>query len=392
MTPGGTETVTVNQRIEGGRWHLLKTVTLAANDNFAVELSDQAPGEVVADAVAITPPLSLADHFDWSPALPSVGDYAVFAKWQAAPDRATDATYEITHSTGVDLVKVDQRVNGGEWRYLGTWSFDPSQSPKVSLLASLTGTVDADAVRFVTGDAIGGAVAYSHSDQIATIQKLTDASGTLVWDRIARPFGETVSISAASGIEQRLRFPGQYADETGLSYNYFRDYDPTLGRYAQSDPTGLKGGINTYAYVGGNPLRYSDPEGLGWKDNVRAICAAFDIFFAACGISDPNHVDPDPNANPPIEEPAKPRDRGSEGSDGDGKNKPKKPRVTLPPPGTPRPPIGPPILLPGVQQLMMCVIDPSLPACQQASAKEPEEEGSANACESGGSRRRTPAI
>ena len=53
VTPGG-ETVTVNQRIEGGRWHLIKTVTLAANDNWKVELSDQAPGEVVAGAVAIT--------------------------------------------------------------------------------------------------------------------------------------------------------------------------------------------------------------------------------------------------------------------------------------------------------------------------------------------------
>ena len=94
-----------------------------------------------------------------------------------------------------------------------------------------------------------------------------------------------------------LRFPGQLADaESGLSYNYFRDYDPSLGRYVESDPIGLSGGLNTYGYVGGNPLGYSDPLGLVptrndlikpqkggpfTKEACQAICT-FGLDFTAC--------------------------------------------------------------------------------------------------------------
>lgn len=75
------------------------------------------------------------------------------------------------------------------------------------------------------------------------------------------PFG--VSNLVSEGIQVPVRSPGQYNDqESGLHHNCFRDYDPELGRYIQSDPIGLNGGINTYGYVMGNPVSNTDPSGL----------------------------------------------------------------------------------------------------------------------------------
>ena len=79
-----------------------------------------------------------------------------------------------------------------------------------------------------------------------------------------------------------LRFAGQVFDaDTGLHYNYFRDYDPWTGRYIQSDPIGLEGGLNTYGYVQGNPLRFVDPAGLAVKCKTVLKLPGFDVQSCA---------------------------------------------------------------------------------------------------------------
>ncbi|UTW46347.1 RHS domain-containing protein [bacterium SCSIO 12696] len=114
---------------------------------------------------------------------------------------------------------------------------------------------------------------FIHNDHLGTPQVITDGSQQVVWSTDRKPFGEATIIT--NTIANNLRFPGQYFDEeSGLHYNYFRDYDPATGRYIQSDPIGLAGGINTYGYVEGNPVNYVDPEGLAAQYVGRATYVA----------------------------------------------------------------------------------------------------------------------
>lgn len=109
---------------------------------------------------------------------------------------------------------------------------------------------------------------YIHSDHLGTPKVVTNQAQTVVWKGHLKPFGRTeIEIE---NITQHLRFPGQRFDiETSLHYNFFRDYDSRIGRYAQSDPTGLTGGINTYLYGHGSPTTEIDPLGL-WSFSADA--------------------------------------------------------------------------------------------------------------------------
>ncbi len=115
-------------------------------------------------------------------------------------------------------------------------------------------------------------IAYLHNNHLGATELVTDERAQPVWRAAYGPYGAVrvaapASVGAArTGQPQfafNLRFPGQYADlETGLYYNDHRYYDPQRGRYLTPDPLGLRGGVNSYAYVANNPLKNIDPSGL----------------------------------------------------------------------------------------------------------------------------------
>lgn len=152
--------------------------------------------------------------------------------------------------------------------YTFNWTGVPQGA--YTLTAAATDNVGATTISSPVVATVNAGVAqlyFISVDHLNTPRLVADATGTTVWrwDQ-EEPFGVNVADenpSMLGAFEFPLRFPGQYADnETNLHYNNFRDYESILGRYIQSDPLGLGGGIHTYFYVRNNPLSLTDPSGL----------------------------------------------------------------------------------------------------------------------------------
>ena len=127
----------------------------------------------------------------------------------------------------------------------------------------------------------GHSFQYVLTDHLNTPRAVVLPSSNAIiwrWDITTTAFGEHAPQSNPDGDAVtslfNLRYPGQYYDaETGLHYNYFRDYDPGTGRYVQSDPIGLAAGPSTFSYVNASPLTGVDPLGLYvWRNaTVRFV-------------------------------------------------------------------------------------------------------------------------
>lgn len=117
---------------------------------------------------------------------------------------------------------------------------------------------------------------YVESDQLGTPRAIIDPTREVAlwrWDEMKEGFGDHAPEVDPDGdgtnLVFDLRFSGQRYDQaSGLHYNYQRDFEPATGRYTQSDPLGLSGGLSTYAYAGSMPTGMVDPSGLLYGDGV----------------------------------------------------------------------------------------------------------------------------
>lgn len=131
---------------------------------------------------------------------------------------------------------------------------------------------------------------YLYADHQGTLRSVVTPTGTTIytWPWLNNAFGDQPSKGI---VPFYTRFPGQYYDvESGLHFNHNRYYDAMTGRYLQSDPLGMFGGQDsTYAYVNGNPLRYTDPLGLQQYDPVEERDEEIEPWAYKLG---PNMADP----------------------------------------------------------------------------------------------------
>ena len=187
--------------------------------------------------------------------------------------------------------------------YALSWTGVPQGSYTLTAkVTDNTGAVIASDPVNVTVTAAVAQLYFIEVDHLNTPRLVANAAGTTVWQwNQQEPFGDNVADENPSGLgnfDLPLRLPGQrYDQEIGLHYNLARDYWPDGGRYVESDPIGLRGGMNSYVYVRSTPVKYSDKFGLetcgsGWNDPVvpdnplgypfSGCCSAHDACYDDC--------------------------------------------------------------------------------------------------------------
>ena len=208
------------------------------------------------------------------------GAHDVYVRWLQPAGEGISTVYNVrvAGQTAQRVVVEHEGREPGDWVLLGNFDIAPAGAEPNQYVA-LTGFdndygfegafLEADAVKLVSTEIPPGfsSPTFIHGDHLGTPLFASDQTGQVIWSAKRLPFGGTTADEDPDGdgnaYQLNLRFPGQYYDaESGLHYNHFRMYDPSLGRYLRSDPLGLVGGINPFLYAHANPVRWADPLGL----------------------------------------------------------------------------------------------------------------------------------
>ncbi|MEJ1250319.1 RHS repeat-associated core domain-containing protein [Denitratimonas tolerans] len=194
--------------------------------------------------------------------------YDPFNRLSAITGPGLNAGYKIA-ATGL---RVEKSVNGVTTRFV--YGLNGQLLYERNLATGLRTQhlyLNGHPIAFVRNNGSGNSntLYHLHADHLGRPERITDSTNAIVWRARLAAFNHSVTLDQIGGYP--LGFPGQYRDtETGFAYNIHRDYDPATARYLQSDPIGLNGGINTYAYAEGNPVMMTDPlglEGVGYWNN-----------------------------------------------------------------------------------------------------------------------------
>lgn len=166
---------------------------------------------------------------------------------------------------GIDTISLYDQA--GQW--LGDYNGYGTPEQQLIWLGNLP-------VGVIVGSGTAAKLHYVEPDGLGSPRSVVDPVRDVAvwrWAADGEAFGNDYPEEDADGdgtvFNFDMRFPGQRFDvPSGLNYNYFRDYDPATGRYVQSDPLGLPGGIGTYGYTESNPLRWTDRFGLAVDINL----------------------------------------------------------------------------------------------------------------------------
>ncbi len=301
--PNGNTARTIHFDEAGRIAQYLHTDIPALNRIFTHDSLDRLTSEVGSTSIALwtydangnritSQPGSQLYTYDYLPnsnRLLSISGSAVESySYDSAGNIINDGSTNYTYNTAGRLSRVDRAgktnwyfhnavgervIKAGAWLINGPYRFIYDADGKLigeydkNGLRQETIWFDDTPIAVIKKNSAGQFTVYQiHADHLNTPRAILDSQNRVVWQWNSGAFGEALPEEDPDGdgskFEYNLRFPGQYWDkETNLHHNYFRDYDPEIGRYVQSDPIGLLGGLNTYGYVEQNPLSFIDPTG-----------------------------------------------------------------------------------------------------------------------------------